>query len=125
MSLGPERAVTALLASLMPVAIGRFKAPQFRQISRVSECLQEQTVHSLVGRELLFQRPHVNRINAVAEIGLLVQVQQSDNQPSFTRWPTGNFQRVNFTRLVDEPTVLFLSIPEDEAQRLEPLSACL
>jgi len=32
---------------------------------------------------------------------------------------------LNFTRMVDEPTVLFLSIPEDEAQRLEPLSACL
>ncbi len=26
--------------------------------------------------------------------------------------------------MVDEPTALFLSIPEDEAQRLEPLSAC-
>ena len=32
---------------------------------------------------------------------------------------------LNFTRMVDSPTVLFLSIPEDEAQRLEPLSACL
>jgi type IV secretion system protein VirD4 len=32
---------------------------------------------------------------------------------------------LDFTRMVDEPTVLFLSIPEDEAQRLEPLSACL
>ncbi len=31
---------------------------------------------------------------------------------------------LNFTRLVDEPTALFLSIPEDEAERLEPLSAC-
>src|SRR5579884_964105 len=32
---------------------------------------------------------------------------------------------LNFTSMVDEPTTLFLSIPEDEAQRLEPLSACL
>jgi type IV secretion system protein VirD4 len=32
---------------------------------------------------------------------------------------------LNFTRMVDSPTALFLSIPEDEAQRLEPLSACL
>ncbi len=32
---------------------------------------------------------------------------------------------LNFTRMVDTPTALFLSIPEDEAQRLEPLSACL
>lgn len=31
---------------------------------------------------------------------------------------------LNFTRLVDEPTAVFLSIPEDEAERLEPLSAC-
>ncbi len=31
---------------------------------------------------------------------------------------------LNFTRMVDEPTALFLSIPEDEAERLEPLSAC-
>jgi type IV secretion system protein VirD4 len=31
---------------------------------------------------------------------------------------------LNFTRMVDNPTALFLSIPEDEAQRLEPLSAC-
>jgi len=31
---------------------------------------------------------------------------------------------LNFARLVDEPTALFLSIPEDEAERLEPLSAC-
>ncbi len=30
----------------------------------------------------------------------------------------------NFTRLVDEPTAVFLSIPEDQAERLEPLSAC-
>ncbi|GCE19554.1 type IV secretory system conjugative DNA transfer family protein [Dictyobacter kobayashii] len=30
----------------------------------------------------------------------------------------------DFTCMVDEPTALFLSIPEDEAQRLEPLSAC-
>jgi type IV secretion system protein VirD4 len=32
---------------------------------------------------------------------------------------------LDFTRMVDEPTALFLSIPEDEAQRLEPISACL
>jgi len=31
---------------------------------------------------------------------------------------------LNFTRLIDDPTAVFLSIPEDEAQRLEPLSAC-
>ncbi len=32
---------------------------------------------------------------------------------------------INFDRFIDEPTALFLSIPEGEADRLEPLSACL
>jgi type IV secretion system protein VirD4 len=32
---------------------------------------------------------------------------------------------LDFTRMIAEPTALFLSVPEDEAQRLEPLSACL
>ncbi len=35
-----------------------------------------------------------------------------------------NSNDLNFTQMVDEPTALFLSIPEDEAPRLEPLSAC-
>lgn len=32
---------------------------------------------------------------------------------------------LDFTRMTDEPTVLLLSIPEGESERLEPLSACL
>lgn len=32
---------------------------------------------------------------------------------------------IDFDRFIDEPTALFLSIPEGEADRLEPLSACL
>jgi type IV secretion system protein VirD4 len=32
---------------------------------------------------------------------------------------------LDFERFIDEPTALFLSIPEGEADRLEPLSACL